>query len=719
MGLRNGGTRWASRRWKRRGVSDVVGTILLLALTVTLFSSIFFFVSTFPAPTPQPVNQFSASLTYDSTGTHIVGVSILHLAGPAVSGNAQVYLYSSRQPSAFTTPFTVSSGLGNAAVWNLGQTWVKDITSYNLVAPDNITVSVVTTSQLLFRVTLPGPQPSTLPTFVNVAISPSQPSVGGAFTISAQIQDTNLKAGSVFVNLSLLPGISGTGLKQMTFSAATGLWSYNVPAGTTTSTGTYYIFVNATDASGLRNSIAFTVTIVATTSSFVATLAANNTAPSVGSAVGLTAYVTAGGTGAAVSVAFTANGAAISTSTGNVPSGSTASFGASWTPTAPGVYLLQALVTSGGATVAGGTLNLSVFPSILFVGHNVPSGTRTTYNESAYLAQELTAAGIPYANLWVACSAALPASTTFNSYGLVIIDFGSTYLGGCPKAPSTTEQAKITGSTSDFLLVGSHAFGLTTCTSYSSAYFALVGAKWASSGTCVTIPNATASVTYTGSGSLLAKGVPSPMTINGTLGSSSSFTPYDYFTLGTAVGGTTWLTAGANVIGTAASGRAIALPTDPALFTSALPNTNSWGTGQAGSAVVYNLVNYLVGLSTSTSPGRALPDYAVTQTTLLGLSHARLTTIYVGVRANGPSASALTVTLLVNGSLALYNGIAVIGTATTSGSGGTAWITLTWVAPANGPFTLSVVLSSSSVTDLYSLNNQMPLSILNQATSFT
>ena len=50
--------------------------ILLLALTVTLFSSIFYFVNTFPQPAPQPTNQFTASLQYLVVGvtTKIVGV---------------------------------------------------------------------------------------------------------------------------------------------------------------------------------------------------------------------------------------------------------------------------------------------------------------------------------------------------------------------------------------------------------------------------------------------------------------------------------------------------------------------------------------------------------------------------------------------------------------------------------------------------------------------
>jgi len=147
-----------SRTSNHRAVSDVVGTILLLALTVTLFSSIFFFVSTFPTPPPQPSNQFSAYLTYTVSGTttKIVGVTILHLAGPAVPGSSLIYLYSSAQPTRFTSPFTVASGTNNSANWNLGQNWYLNLTTYGLTVPDNITISLVTSTELLFRTTLPG-----------------------------------------------------------------------------------------------------------------------------------------------------------------------------------------------------------------------------------------------------------------------------------------------------------------------------------------------------------------------------------------------------------------------------------------------------------------------------------------------------------------------------------------------------------------------------------
>ena len=714
-----GAARRSSRRWKHRGVSDVVGTILLLALTVTLFSSIFFFVSTFPSPSPQPVNQFSATLSYNSAGTQIVGVSILHLAGPAVAGSSLVYLYSAHIPGAFPTPFSVSSGLNNSQVWTLGQTWSKNISSSAITVPDNITISVVTTNQLLFRVTLPGPRPTAPPTFLQVGTSPSSPGVGSAFTVTARISDPTLRTNSVYANLSLIPGISGTGLFLMTYSASTGLWSYTVASGTTSLAGTYYIFLNATDQSGLRNSVAFTVTIAPASTSFSAVLTANNTAPMSSIPVLLTAYVTAGGSGASVTVAFTANGVALSPASGTVASGSTAAFTSTWTPAAAGVVLLQALVNSSGTVVAGATLNLTVFPPILFVSTNVPSGVRTANNESAFLAQELTSAGVPYTPMWVGCGGSLPSSATFNNYKVVIIDFGSTWVGGCPKAPSAANQGLITGASGPrFLLVGSFAFGVAACNSYTSAYFALVGAGYLAGSTCMTIPNATAAVTYSASTGVgfRGDGVPAAMTINATLGTSNKFIPYDYFSR--AVTGTSFLKAGANVVGVFASGKSIALAADPALLTTTLPNANSWGTGQAGAAVVYNLVGYLAGLSSSTSSGRALTDYGIAQATILGLSHTRTTTFYVGVRENGPTGSAVTATLLVNGSIALYNGVAVYGTVTVSGAGGLNWITLVWVAPANGPFTLTIALTTG-VGDLYRLNDQMPLSPLNQATSFT
>lgn len=710
-----------------RGVSDVIATILLLALTVTLFSSIFFFVNTFPTPPPQPTDQFSATLTYTTTGstTNIVGITILHLAGPSVVGSSLVYLYSSAQPNKFTVPFTVSSGVGGGQVWNLGQSWTKNITSYALKTPDNITVSVVTNSALLFRITLPGVSPNVPPVFANIATNPSNPQVGKGFQILAQIVDPALKASSVFVNLSQFPGIVGSGLFKMTFVTANGTWQYNVPTGTISSTGTFYAFINASDNFGLKNSVAFTITIGATLGALTATLSASPSAPVAGTAVNLTASVTNGASngGTSGTLTFTANAVTIGSTTGAIAGGSVSSFVEAWTPATPGVYFLAVVVNATGGVTTAATLNITVYPSILLLSHNVAAGTRTTTNESAYLAEELTAAGYPFQTKFVPCATSIPAGT-FTGFTVVVIDFGSNTGGGCPTAASSTDQSTITGTAStSFVVVGSNAFATTTCATYSAAYFTDFGLTTpGASGTCQTDGAAAAAVTYSSApaSGLRSDGIPASLTWNLTIGGSSTFIPYDTFGKGAT---NSFLKVGGAANGAyrvSGSTRWVAIAADPSMLRTTLPApaSASWGTGGAGTDLMYNVMGFATGLATSSATGRALTDFAISQVTIVGQSHTLFSKIYVALRANGPVGAGVTATLFENGSVALNGGSVVLATVSIAGGGTSTYVVLTWLAPSSGPYTLSVILTSDTA-DLWAPDNYLPTNLLNQATVFT
>jgi len=255
-------------RARRRGVSDVVATILLLALTVTLFASIFAFVTAFPSPPSQNNNQFQATMIYTNNLKYVSAIHILHLAGPSVPGTALIYLKSATQPSSpeFLNPYTVASESPAAGTvtgfttWNLGQVWNLTFTNsatYQPSASGNITIYIVSASQLLFSVILPGTPLSSPPTIVSTAISPANPWVGDPFTVYATVAGS-YTSNSVYVNLAAVPG--GPSTAQLMTQNSQGQWTYLVSAGASAN-GTYYGFVNASNGAGQQATGAVVITI--------------------------------------------------------------------------------------------------------------------------------------------------------------------------------------------------------------------------------------------------------------------------------------------------------------------------------------------------------------------------------------------------------------------------------------------------------------------------
>ena len=728
-------------RGGRRGVSDVIATILLLALTVTLFSSIFFFVNSLPRPPTQPSNQFIASLSY--SGNQITFVNVQHLIGSVIPAAATTfYLTSGAKPGAFSgASFTLSQGMPGATSWSLGQTWSLNVTSYALTAPDNITVTIVNANQLLFRATVPGSLPNAPPIFTSFGTSPAQPTVGSSFVVYAQIADPNLRYYSVFVDTSRLPGSSGPSAHQMAYNSTSGRFTYTVPAAMNTAPGTFYVFVNATDTSSLKNSVAVSVTVVplSGTSSFPVKLSLNNTAPVIGQPVTLLAQVGNPTNGTlSANLTFQAGATVLGSTAGPISSGASGLFTQAWTPSATGPTTATVSVALGGAMTGAASVSLTVFPKILLVAHNVANGNNTNYNESALLAQELSAAGFPFSSVYLPCASSL-TSGLFTGYSIAIVDYGSaTGSGACTAISgiSSTDQSVVVSASSSvhFWIVGARAFLATACASYSSAFMAVFGIGYNSGSTCVTrATGTTTSVTFNSANvaNLRSDGPVGSLTLNKTIVSLpasptaaiTAFQPYDTFTRGLTATGNAWLSAGSSVIGTLVTGASAqaALATDPALLTSPIPDgsAHAWGTGTAGTAVVYDLMNYLCGFSTSSSSGRGLPDFGIAGAVGVGFSHSLTTHLYVAVRANGPSAGTLLVSLLVNGAPATYRGYAVSAlVAIASGNGNATYAALSWVAPAAGSYTLSFSIVSQSGPDLYPLDDTAAFYLLGQAISF-
>ena len=373
----------------------MVATILLLALTVVLFSAIFAFVSAFPSPPAQNSNQFQATLLYNSGATKIVGLNVTHLAGPPVPDNGLIYLKSATRPGdcPFSASVTVGSGI-SGPLWTLGEVWSKQFTSFPGCSsyagdsvPDNITVLIVSASSLIFSVVLPGQSIGAPPTISATWTVPGAPVAGQAFRIFATVSGS-LGTNKPWVNLGGVPHQSTTAQK-MWFNSSASEWQFNVSIGNTTLTspGTYNGFVNVTGVAATGNGASTTAVVLIT----ITSSGANNGPLSVAvilvpsppnSAVteSLQAVVTYTGStkNAAVTVSFYGNQTAptassLFTSTGpsgvtiTGPSTVTVSSVAAWlipSPSASGyTYSVYASATVAGVgTVAG---SISFTPSLI------------------------------------------------------------------------------------------------------------------------------------------------------------------------------------------------------------------------------------------------------------------------------------------------------------------------------------------------------------------
>jgi hypothetical protein len=110
-------------RARRNGVSEVVGTLFLLVMTVAFFSLIMLWVYGFDNPEGEAyVNLFPGMERIDSQNAN---VTIIHRGGETLTGNS-VDIRISVQNESFGTllgPYNYQNGSGGEEKWSVGGTW--------------------------------------------------------------------------------------------------------------------------------------------------------------------------------------------------------------------------------------------------------------------------------------------------------------------------------------------------------------------------------------------------------------------------------------------------------------------------------------------------------------------------------------------------------------------------------------------------------------------
>lgn len=144
--------------WDRQGVSEVVGTILTLSITVVLFSSIIAMVDRFPTPNENMYTEFNATIDWsDWVSQNRSYIQVTNIGGTTMSGlTCRVVLSIDSSTFTLSTKGTlgVTYGIGSQAFghtgpdngnddWDTGETWVIARDSTEINRDSNVGVMIV------------------------------------------------------------------------------------------------------------------------------------------------------------------------------------------------------------------------------------------------------------------------------------------------------------------------------------------------------------------------------------------------------------------------------------------------------------------------------------------------------------------------------------------------------------------------------------------------
>jgi|GEM_PF-1740789 len=421
-------------KYSRKGVSDVVGNIILLAVTVMMFSAILVYSMNLPKPQTQSHIRFNASLILTENGK--ANITITHTGGDNIKvSNVRIVVYVDGKVE--TIRLSSSSGWENLEYWNTGLSW-KYTTNTQVSISSVVSVVVIDDieNKVIFSSTLLGGSSNLPPMILKIFSTPEPILIGKNYQFFAIVWDPdgNLDPDSVYINITNLYGDGNIRIVQMMrvkddlfATNATNLaTSLSLPFDKSLK-GEKTVRVNATDRLGLPSSINCSVIIgeeselIGVADPSIADTDIAFSSPSViqGDYITLYAKVTNSGTlGTNVTVQFSYEISGLKVPIGNGTDiyGNTTQyirgnfdikiFQITWRPLGPGMHNISAEVFVN-TSMHGSALDinlsnnkgvkaLGVIPRILIVDDDQYPGDGSNRDSVGFMKSALTACGFKW-----------------------------------------------------------------------------------------------------------------------------------------------------------------------------------------------------------------------------------------------------------------------------------------------------------------------------------
>jgi hypothetical protein len=127
------------KAWSEFGVSEIIGNILILMITVTLFSGIMAFVQQMPVPQQATKADFAAKVTFGPGGTTAI-LTVTHAGGDSVKAKDCIALV---EVDGVTARYDMSNpilGLKGTTTWSTGVVWTVTLTGTTYASKIAVTV---------------------------------------------------------------------------------------------------------------------------------------------------------------------------------------------------------------------------------------------------------------------------------------------------------------------------------------------------------------------------------------------------------------------------------------------------------------------------------------------------------------------------------------------------------------------------------------------------
>jgi len=208
------------RRDDKTGVSEIIGTMLILTMTVVLFAGIIIWVNSFPTPKSATRLDFEGRLSFDSSGgSPVANITIVHKGGDTLQYlKAKVVLRvtsGSQTNTARLETRGTNYGLidGSDKNWETGERW--NYRNGSISQSDIVVVIIIDVEKnlLLWDQSLTATQGDRPPVFTNKwadrtpsTLSIDTPVSGAPFRVLASVADLDgdLKTTSVYVIMAFL-----------------------------------------------------------------------------------------------------------------------------------------------------------------------------------------------------------------------------------------------------------------------------------------------------------------------------------------------------------------------------------------------------------------------------------------------------------------------------------------------------------------------------------